>query len=337
MSNERSKSSITLANVFAVVGLMLLAVAFFLGYLFQNDNYGLAALKAGGWTAGFALLLWLLIKAKTANAYKKGWRIAEVFFLLLYLAAAALTVPVAGRFFGIYAKAGELKTAANDDVESLNDAIAEFQSHEGQQLANTVEGLKRLLSLNDSSDIAYDLQEFISEQIEGVASFSDLTTSKLSAFEDQWQRKIERITDADRHNHAAAWKEQIEACDERVQTWNVLEMPQAIDALQKLTNEVESTLQETAGQMPFPSINREDDGSWAIAAQHNAYTPDLDANVSSVMATIKPWSLVPIIACVVIHLLILFNYFMVFRSRIIRPKKNVDTSEEGGVLLKMEE
>jgi len=337
MSNERSKSSITLANVFAVVGLMLLAVAFFLGYIFQNDNYGLATLKAGGWTAGFALMLWLLIRAKTAIAYKKGWRIVEVVVLLLYLAAAVLTVPVAGRFFGIYAKAGELKTAANDDVELLSNTIAEFQSHEGQQLANTVEGLKRLLSLDDSLGIAYDLREFVSEQIEGVTDISDLTTSKVSAFEDQWQRKIERITDDSHHNHAAAWKEQIEACDERVQTWNVLQMPQAIDALQKLTDEVESTLQETADEMPFPSINREDDGSWAITAPHDAYMPDLDGNVSSVMATIKPWGPVSIGACVVIHLLILFNYFMVFRNRTIRPRKNVDTSDEGGVLLKVEE
>ena len=82
-SMATNKSKITLADVLAVVGVILLAAAYFLGFLYRGDVLGISILKGVGLGAAFALLLWLLIKAKSARNYLRQWRIVEVVTLLL--------------------------------------------------------------------------------------------------------------------------------------------------------------------------------------------------------------------------------------------------------------
>ena len=336
MAKEKNKGRVTLANIIAVIGVALLGMALFLGYRLDGDNMGISIMKAAAWAAGFTLLLWLLIKAKGAKSGNRGmWRMVEAIALILYLGAAVLSSPQVARFFDTYAQAGKLKEAASNDVSTLRHAISDFQSNESEALQETVRGMRNLIQQRADDDmIGPELAEFLHNYFPDLdETFSDLTESKVNAFENAWQTTIDELIDNDQNTYAESWEERLDDCNEQIQNWNVMQISDAIGSMEGLTEEIGSTLEQISATLPFATINRQDNGQWNITDIHQSYEADLDTELAYEAASVKKFSPVGIGACVLIHLLILFNYFVAFRSRYVRPSSKTDTTNDGGTLL----
>ena len=164
-------------------------------------------------------------------------------------------------------------------------------------------------------------------------SVSDFTESKVNAFENAWQTTIDELTDRDQNTYAESWEERLDDYNDKIQNWNVMEISDAIGSMESLTEEIGTTLEQISSTLPFVTINRQDNGQWDITDTHQGYVADLDTELAAEAASIKKLSPIGIGACVLIHLLILFNYFVAYRSRYVRPSSKTDTTNDGGTLL----
>ena len=75
---EKKSGKITLANIIAMLGLVLLIVCLWLGQALRSGELGgMSVLISVGITIAAALLLWLMIKAKGAETNTSKWKIID--------------------------------------------------------------------------------------------------------------------------------------------------------------------------------------------------------------------------------------------------------------------
>ncbi|MCR5679915.1 MAG: hypothetical protein K6G08_06885 [Prevotella sp.] len=330
MSKAKDNNHISLANIISVIGIVLLAAALFLGYFYSGDNMGISALKALAWTIGFAVLLWFLIKAKSAINELKKWRVVEIITLVVYLALAVLSSGTAAKFFNIYAANGDLRKAAGDDVEALQQTIKQFKSDANNALSVTLDGMENA----DGNVLSSELQNFMDEQ--DLSSFDATSRDFFSEGAGGWRNKINDIT-LDKKSYDKSWENALKECSEQIDGWSVLEIPQAVRSLEDISEEIDVTLNALSKKLPFPEINYNSTTfEYEISKAYSPKEYSTETSFSEKLNAIKPYAPIGIIACVLIHLLILFNYFVAYRSDKIRPAKSSKEANQaaGGIMLK---
>lgn len=318
---------ITVANIIAVIGIVVLAAGLFLGYLYSGDNMGISGIKAAGWALGFTFLLWFLIKAKGAVNELGKWRIVEISTLVVYLALAVISSIPMSRFFNIYVANSDLRDAATADIETMNDGIRQFQDDANSALDVTLRGLRNAAD----NDISVTLSNYLMEQ-----NFDALDGSSINAFANGtggWRGKIESIT-LDGQDYVEAWNDELDRCRTTIESWNVLEIPQAVQSLSDVSDEISQTLTDLSAELPFPVIERHAaTEEYTIVSRYEPSTYDFAPNVVSKLNGIKATGLVGIVICAFIHLLILFNYLVAYRSDKIRPTRRSNAAGGQGIML----
>ena len=318
-----TSNRITIANIVAVIGIVLLAAALFLGYFYAGDNMGVSIMKGAAWALGFTFLLWFMIKAKGTQNEIKKWRIVEIAVLVVYLALAVLSSGVISKFFSIYASSGELKEAAAEDIEKIRNDIQLFKDDATTAKDETVRSMTTAMG----QDLSQELTDFL------LSHRLTLNTTSIDNFDADWTSDIESIN-LSGYNYDEVWKEELDRCDEKIQGWSVLSVPKAVATLKDLSEQIASTLSEMSETLPFPTITLSEAGIWEITGQYEAKTYESDLNVDSKLQAIRTYTPVGIAACVIIHLLILFNYFVAFRTDKIRPTRRKEGDKPAdGILL----
>ena len=330
MANRKDNNHISLANIIAVIGIVVLAAALFLGYLYSGDNMGISALKALAWVVGFSVLLWFLIKAKSAVNERGKWRIVEVLTLVVYLALAVLSSGTAAKFFNIYASNGDLRKAASADIEALQQTIKQFKSDATSALDVTLDGMENA----DGNALSADLESYMAEQ--NLSSFDATSRDIFSEGAGGWRNKINEIT-LDKKSYDKSWEKALKECSEQIDGWSVLEIPQAVRSMEEISQEIDTTLTALSKGLPFPEINYNSTTfEYEIAKAYSPKEYSTETSFSEKLNDIKPYAPVGIIACVIIHLLILFNYLVAYRSDKMRPTKSSKEANKsaGGIMLK---
>lgn len=316
---KKKSNGVTLANVIAVFGIVLLSVFIFLGYFYSGDVLGISILKAVAWAAGFSLLIWLLVKAKTADADGNKWFIIEGIVLFLYIVVALLSSNKVARFATIYSASDELKTAASDDITQIRQTIAQFQSRENEALTNTVTGLE-LAATGESTQA---LKDFVAD------NEFELTNGSILNFKTKWEGRIANVTDRELESYYEAWDEKLMEYNELIQTWSILKMPEAANAMKDLGPQVSAKLEEISAGLPFPVIYKNEADVSAINRQHEAGRYPIETTFASRFNDMSSYSVVGIILCVALHAMVLFNYFIASRPRRVKPDKNVNINDGG--------
>ena len=86
MEKKQDSSRITIANIVAMVGIVLLLVFSFIGHSYlSGGELGWDVMISVGITAFTAFLLWFLIKAKGAENQLDKWKIIEYVTLGVYI------------------------------------------------------------------------------------------------------------------------------------------------------------------------------------------------------------------------------------------------------------
>ena len=91
--NEKNDTRLTLANFISFgLGLAAFAVFFWLGLHFSGFELATSLLCSLGATIVFGLLLWLMIRAKSADRERSRWRSIEYVTLVCYVVFAACSI-----------------------------------------------------------------------------------------------------------------------------------------------------------------------------------------------------------------------------------------------------
>lgn len=324
-SNKESSGKITIANVIAVFGIVLLSMLFFLGFLYTGDTLGISILKGVGLGLVFALLLWFMItaKSKTTLEYKGKWMVSEFIALALYIALAVVSCGWMTPFINVYVAKNDIKSAVQNDIEAINTVIDEFKSDESTKIRE----LSNNLVLSLDSDRHDTSVELLLCQLLDVNSLDDVSVSSIHQnISDLYTDSIASISEAN------GWDEEFSAIEKGINTWNILRAPRLIEQVNSLATDVTEKLNEFAERIPHYNVHDNTVEHVFHAEEMTANTYEADVTTPSKLKGLNksPWGYG---ACVIIHLLILFNYFVTRRSNKIRNHKSNNTALHSGIML----
>ena len=337
---EKKSGKITLANIIAMLGLVLLIVCLWLGQALRSGELGgMSILISVGITIAAALLLWLMIKAKGAETDTSKWKIIEFGTLALYLILAVLTAPIALNFFSVLSNKDKLQETAQKDIEGIQEAIDNFKKQEINYLERTCKGLDNVYRAKQNNETPdQQVINFIEEEAKIANSFSEFDSVAIGSWKGLKEDDIKKIdlsglSNKDLNGVKAAvfgddWSNKISSSKNAVSNWQLLKIPAAVGSIQTLAEEVGKTLTAFSTNAPFPIINNVH-GIYKLGSQQSD-TYDTKSSVQDIIKNLSPFTVIGIGAMLLIHLLILFNYFMAYRTQ----RKNKKQSEnDGGIVL----
>ena len=327
-SNNDSNGKITIANIIAVFGIVLLMALFFLGFLYTGDTLGISILKGVGLGCAFALLLWIMIKAKSkTNLEDKGkWLITEYTALALYVGLAVVSCNWMTQFVNVYAAKNDIKTSVNKDLEAINTVIGDFKSNERTKISELSTNLSTAVT---EARMDRSVETLLCELL-GVRNLEDVSASSID--NNIYQPYADSISDI---SEANGWDTEISICEKEISKWNILRLPQLIERVNDLGSDVTEKLNEYAEHIPHYAVHDNSNEHAYHAEEESADTYEVEVETPSMVKNLKtsPWGYG---ACALIHLLILFNYLVTKRSNKIRNRKTNETAMQSGRMLNID-
>ena len=327
-SNNDSNGKITVANIIAVFGIVLLMALFFLGFLYTGDTLGISILKGVGLGCAFALLLWIMIKAKSkTNLEDKGkWLITEYTALALYVGLAVVSCKWMTQFVNVYAAKDDIKASLNTDLEVIEKVINDFKNKEHTKMSELSTDLSNALA---EARMDRSVEALLCKLL-GVHNLEDVSVSSID--NNIYQPYTDSIADI---SEANGWDTENSICEKEISKWNILRLPQLIERINNLGSDVTEKLNEFAGRIPHYAVHDNPSEHVYYAEEQSADTYEVEMDTPSMMKNLKtsPWGYG---ACALIHLLILFNYLMTKRNNKIRNHKTNETAMQSGRMLNIE-
>lgn len=291
------KNGIGLANVIAVVGIVALGVLTYLGRAFiSGGEMGISIIWAVGVAAIATALLVLMIKAKGVESYFKQWKVVEVISLICYLAFAALTASTVVHFFVVTEDKEELKECAHADVGAITDLYNDYVATYNSNISSTVGFIRQCRdNASHKKEKGYDTFESF---IESEDSIEEIETDYTAAY-------IVDVTSGyenDVKNNIGKWNAQIDG-------WSLLHISTLAKQVEEYYAQYRTQLIEIAG-------NNSDDYPLYLDTKLKSHKMQLGEKLKTASGeTIIGW-----IVVVLVHFMILFNYFIASRSRIVSGK-----------------
>lgn len=316
---------LTLANFISFgLGLAVFAVTFWLGLLFFGKEMSTSIICAVLATLFFGIMLWLMIRAKSADADWGKWKFVEIAILSCYIVLAAFSIWPISRFFSVNSQSSEIKAAAQEDISAIEKQLKMFQEQEKQSLERTLTGMKTYISSRRANGTSREIEDFFADS-KHMASMTDMG---VESYRNVWGRKIEKYI-MDGMTYGDAWNEAIGESKRQVERWNLIKVPQAVQTINNLSTEIGAKLTQMSESFPFPIIEGR---TFARKSQPNSYAA-LQAKSPKVFSEIGDFSILGILVGIIIHLLILFNYFVTNRDRKV-GLENYTAPDGGGIVLR---
>lgn len=305
MSNK-SKDSISIANILAVIGLVGLGVLSFFGLYFQSQDGSPTKplIVAVAIAAGLAILLILSVKAKAANDNPDKWRIVEIICVLLYLTVAALCAKPFLHFFKVVSEKEQIQKEARAEIAAVEDLYSTYKTQTQDFMADAVEQFKNFSKSSQGLVAGDPLSDYYNNIIVGnVDDWADLSHSLLSLPVDA------RLADL----------------KSQVSNWNYLKLPQLAKDLKaaedRAWKQVNAKIAFGNDHNLIPVVNGGDGipyslGEFAAYSLPGQCKPTMAAHIQKPGATTLGWVLY-----VVLHLLILLDYLVAPRSTFVGPSK----------------
>jgi len=344
MKKEKS-GKVTLANVLAVIGLVLLLVFLWLGQSLRNGELGgMSAIISLLVTAGAALLLWMMIKAKSTDPSTSQWKAIEYGTLAVYLLLAVFTAPLALNFFSVVSNKAKLQATARKDLNNIDQEIREFKLQELKYAQKTADGLNNVWrGKSGGYEPNAPLARFIMEQTK-VKTIAELDKDVVDVWLSDWEKAIDQVNLAklsgaskdldgvEPQKYGPVWEEKLKSSTQAVDNWQLLKIPVAISNIKSLSEEVGVTLTAFSKNTPFQSIKL-DKGQYVLDKKSMKAKYHVSSQVQDEIKSLSPYTVLGIAAMVLTHLLILFNYLMTKRPSRGMVFEAGHTVPERGVLL----
>ncbi len=245
--------------------------------------------------AGIGLLLWLLIKAKGAEEDVRKWRMFEWGLLVVYVAVAIVPVSPFMRFFYITSQTENLQSVAMEELNAVKQLYISYNHQQEKFLTEAVEQIQNYRASSQYARVNDELYEYVEAIGDDV---------------EMWADKAEKVIQMPKQS-----KEVLDM-EERIESWNLLQLPVLAEDLQRLVDDAWSGLgkkikQYGANQKLIPVIGGGGPGTlyrldgYAEFDLGTKPQPKLLHQLKEADgSTVLGW-----ILYIILHVMVLLNYF----------------------------
>lgn len=327
MVTKQKTERLTIANIVAIVGVVLLGVFSFLGRSYMSGGeLSWDIVMSVAITAFTVFLLWFLIKAKGAENYLDNWKKAEFAALGIYI-VFAIPVSLWGgimHFFVVNDQKDSIKEYAKADLQKIDELFAEYKNFESVALSVTSTGLQNATGPGqvwDESLNKFMEQNNISHSRESAENFETIQDNLINS-------GFETI-----HNSFKAERNEIESV---VNSWSVMQIPFKAKRIDELAESFGKKLSDLSHKAKLPVIIYGSDGKYKIDDDNQCRSFSVRGGLDSFefkehIKNASGFSATALLVVLLIHLLILFNYIVAYRTSTIAVGKGFE--EDGGRIL----
>lgn len=331
MAKKDNSKKVTVANVVSALGIVLLAFFTFIGYLYMSGGEaGWAILVAVLVAGAAALLLWWLIKAKGAENELGKWKKVEIASLIAYI---VIIIP-ASYFGGImhYFTVNDNKTLikynAEQDLTILTKLFTDYEAAAKDVIARTRTGMQPAMGANQKWN--GELTQFMKD--------NNISHNKQSAdsFVDIQEKAVLGSSYQKLKSNFITQKRDITNV---VNSWSPLKVPSMSKLIEQLAPQVLEQLNTLRQKGKFPIIGY-DSGQGMYILKGNNEIPEVELmggveglKFHESLKSANGFSVIGLLVILGIHLLILFNYLMAYRTSTIGINKYAE--DDGGIILKL--
>lgn len=329
MAQNNKNGKITIANIMAMAGIVLLMVFSFIGFSFMSGGeLGSSLLKTLVITGATVLFLWFLIKAKGAENNLKKWMVAEILVLVIYIGFALATSIKGGimYLFVVNEHKEAIKECAKKDFDKIDNLFASYEEFENTAITNTRQGLMNATQPNQR--VATQLRTYLGN--------NRLSAQYVSNHIDIQQQLVLGSIYEDIKKKYAEEKKRINNC---VENWNTFQIPFEANKIAKLAKVTEQDL-TTLSQLPdlkLPIIVLDPaTRNYILEKENQSSEFHIEGGIESLefqkaLTDNEGYSIAAIVITVLLQLLIMFNYIVAYRTKTISVGKNAE--DDGGIIL----
>jgi hypothetical protein len=315
MSKQKS-DSVSIANILSILGIVLFGVLLYLALSLKGTlSLGVCILFSVGAMIVLALLSWFSIKAKRAENNFQAWRIIEISTVAV---EAIFAIVVAWifimPFFYVLGNQDEYKGQAKADLEKCQEVVADFEQFETSSLQVTLSHMENAVKEAKSTG-AYKW-----DSITNFMKNHNVTidTNGLDNFSSDWSKKIER--------RANKWNDKIHESKAIIDAWSLMRLSSAVSNIRNLEEKMPKDLNNFSATAPFKTFEQNSNGMWLQEDDMNLYETSLKLTFADSIQEASGFSILGLVAIVIVLFLLLFNYMMAPRSKTL----DVTGDDNGG-------
>lgn len=323
MVKKQQTGRITIANIIAIIGFVLLLVFSFLGRSYMSGGeLGFDIVIAVAITGFTAFLLWFLIKAKSAENNIDKWKKAEFTVLVIYIVFAIPASLFGGimHFFVVNDNKTEIKQYAKADLNLIDEMFTEYKNFESEALAITGTGLSNAKGTGQLCDetLTSFMQERSINTRESAKNYERIQRNKLigEGFESYYK----------------SFRNARNEIEDAVSNWSVMQIPYKAKQIEDLATSASKHLTDLSNEAKLPII--ESSGSRFTITGYQAKNFSIDNGsfmFKKKLGSVSGFSISALLVVLLIHFLILFNYIVAYRTDKIAIGTN--QQNDGGIIL----
>lgn len=316
--SQKNSGNVSIANVLALIGLAGIGVVTFLGMLLHSsDGKPIGAiLGALALVVGLGAILFVAIKAKGAADNADKWRFVEWGALCAYVVVALVFSASFLRFFYVLSEKESLQGMARSEIQSICGLYQNYDSQQKMHLNNAVEQVQSYIASRQKASVDSALAAYVSGIGRNV---------------DSWAEKASALT-------RLAADAELDGIEKRINGWEILKLSSTAAELEEKDSKawemVEAKIRKNRDEHRLiPVIS----GGGQKPYRLNGYAQfDLgtrpEARFAETLRTASGNTAMGWIVYVVLNILVLFNYVVAQRSRVVRGGRGGGSDTIGQVL-----
>lgn len=316
---QEKKDRISIANILALIGLAGLGVITFFGiYIHSVDgSMGGAAVGTLALVAGLCLLLWLGVKAKSADNNFDKWKFVEWGSIAAYVIVAILCATPFQRFFYVLTEKGSLQQQAQTEVNAIETL---YSGYNKQQKLAWVNAEQQLINYAvQSMQYKTDKNE---DALKGYFIKKIKVTNDLKADIKSWRKKAELLT---QYNDA-----EINDVKRAIETWDLMSISRAASQLARKDStawsELDNHIKKFTDQQLIPIIEYDKNSKRYQLAGYATFdlgTPP-QAKFADMLHNTNGNTALGWVLYIVLHLLVLLTYVATPRNPFVGPERGTN-------------
>ena len=327
MANKNNSGKLTKANIISIVGLVLLFSFTFLGHSFKSGGeMGWDILVAVAITGLAAFALWFLVKAKGAENQLEKWRIIEISTLVAYV---VVVIPLSfcggvTNFFAANADKDSYKVKAHNDIAKIDSVFSQYENFEKNAVEKTGTGLGNSVGMGMSRSselVTYMEHNSIKPTRTSVDNFVEI--QKGNVLGTQYEQYYNQ------------YKTERDAIINTIDSWNVIQIPSQAKLIEDLAVQTSKWLTERSASAKLPLVENKSQ-AYTIIESNQVKQYQVEGGIENLefrkgIMSAGGMNITSILFLIIVHVLILLNYFVAYRTFTLGLTKN--PNNDGGVTL----
>ena len=325
MAKTNNSGKLTKANIISIVGLVLLFSFTFLGHSFKSGGeMGWDILVSVAITGLAAFALWFLVKAKGAENQLEKWRIIEISTLVAYI---VVVIPLSfcggvTNFFAANADKDSYKDKAHNDIAKIDSVFSLYKNYEQNAVVKTGSGLRNSVGIG----------QIRSSELVNFMEHNSIDTTRMSVNNFEELQKG-HVLGSQYEQYYKQYKAERDAIINTIDSWNVIQIPSQAKLIEDLAVQTSKWLTERSVSAKLPLVEY---SAYTITLSNQVKRYQVEGGIENLefrkaIMSAGGMNISSILFLIIVHMLILLNYFVAYRTFTLGLSKN--PNNDGGVTL----